>query len=47
MLAYENGQTETWLVPPAGLYTLKLDLLDNLNPGKVLSESAPIVVAVE
>ncbi len=47
VLAYENGQTETWLAPPAGQYTLKLDLVDNLNPSQVLSESAPISLSVE
>ncbi len=47
VIAYENGQTETWLAPPVGLYTLKLDLMDNLSPGKVLSESGMVVVAVE
>ncbi len=47
VIAYENGQTETWLTPPAGLYTLKLELMDNLAAGKVLSESAMVVVAVE
>ena len=31
-----NGQTEAWLQPPPGSYTVKLDFLDNANPGKVL-----------
>ena len=34
---FVNGQTEVWLQPPTGLYTLKLDFLDNANPGKMLA----------
>lgn len=37
---YANGQTETWLQPPAGVYTAKLQLVDNQTPGKVLAEAA-------
>ncbi len=35
-----NGQTEAWLEPPAGDYTLTLDFVDNAKGGKVLY-SAP------
>lgn len=38
VLAFPEGQTEVWLAPPAGNYTLQLDLMDNVNPGKTLAE---------
>ena len=41
------GQTEVWLEPPAGDYTLKLEFLDNLNPGKQLTEAVTASVQVE
>lgn len=46
-LIFTNGQTETWLAPPASSYKLKLDLLDNINPGKTLAETASTEVLVE
>ncbi len=46
-LIFTNGQTETWLAPPAGSYKLKLDLIDNVNPGKTLAEAANTEVLVE
>lgn len=36
---FVNGQTEVWLEPPAGDYTLKLDFIDNVNPDKVLASA--------
>ena len=42
-----NGQTETQLTPPAGAYVLKLDLVDNLNAGKMLADSVSTAVRVE
>jgi Domain of unknown function (DUF4399) len=42
---FTNGQTEVWLAPPAGDYTLKLELLDNVNPGKVLA--GPVTTTVK
>ena len=43
---FVNGQTEVWLEPPAGAYTLQLDLMDNLKPGSVLASTAGISVKV-
>lgn len=43
-LDFVDGQTEVWLAPPVGNYTLKLELLDNLNPGKVLA--GPVMTTV-
>lgn len=46
-LDFVNGQTETWLKPPAGDYTLKLEFLDNLNPGQPLASAVSTAVAVK
>ena len=46
-MVFGNGQTETWLNPPAGGYTLKLDLLDNAKPGQSLAESVTVAVEVK
>lgn len=42
-----NGQTEVWLSPPSGNYAMKLDLVDNLNPGKTLAETLAVSVRAE
>ncbi|HQS30494.1 MAG: hypothetical protein B7X59_01145 [Polaromonas sp. 39-63-203] len=42
-----NGQTEVWLSPPAGAYAMKLDLIDNLDPGRTLAETTAVPVRVE
>ncbi|WP_372657300.1 DUF4399 domain-containing protein [Hydrogenophaga sp.] len=47
VMDFVNGQTEVWLAPPAGSYGVRLDLLDNLNPGKTLAESARLSMVVE
>ncbi len=47
VLEFPEGQTEVWLAPPVGNYTLQLDLMDNLNPGKTLIEPARASVRVE
>ncbi len=44
---FVNGQTEVWLSPPAGAYAVKLDFLDNANPGKTLVESITLPVRVQ
>ena len=44
---FPNGQTETQLAPPVGAYVLKLDLVDNLNAGKILADSVSTTVRVE
>ena len=43
---FVNGQTEVWLEPPVGDYMLRLDLIDNLNPARVLHSAAPVTVKV-
>ena len=46
-MIFANGQTEAWLAPPAGAYTLRLDLLDNVNAGRVLAEPVSARVQVQ
>ena len=44
-IAFTNGVTEAWLKPPAGEYTLKLELVANAG-GAVMASSAPVAVKV-
>lgn len=46
-MPFPNGQTEVWLAPPPGAYTLKLDFIDNTTPGKLLAEPATAQIRVE
>ena len=41
-----DAWTETWLSPPVGNYDLKLELLDNLNPGQTLTAAVNTSVTV-
>ena len=42
VMDFTGGETEAWLRPPKGRYTLKLDFIDNLEAGKVLYVSDPV-----
>lgn len=44
---FVNGETEAWLSPPAGDYTLKLEFLDNLNPSQALASAVTTAVKVQ
>ncbi|MFY8042998.1 MAG: DUF4399 domain-containing protein [Rhodoferax sp.] len=44
---FVEGQTETWLAPPAGDYTLKLEFMDNLNPKQSLAGAVTTAVRVQ
>lgn len=46
VMNFAGGETETWLAPPRGRYTLKLELIDNLDAAKVLHSSAPARIAI-
>lgn len=46
-MPFPNGQTEVWLAPPAGVYTLRLDFIDNTTPGRLLAEPATAQIRVE
>ncbi len=43
---FAEGQTETWLAPPPGDYTLKLEFMDNLNPKQTLASAVSTTVKV-
>jgi hypothetical protein len=43
---FVDGQTETWLAPPAGDYTLKLEFLDNLSPNQPQASAVTTAVKV-
>lgn len=47
VMDFREGQTEVWLAPPAGSYSLKLELLDNLDPAKPMTGAATGSVRVE
>jgi hypothetical protein len=44
---FVDGETETWLAPPAGDYQLTLDFVDNADPDKTLSSALPANVRVQ
>ena len=46
-MAFVNGQTETWLAPPPGAYSMKLDFMDNNIPGKTMVDSVSMPIRVE
>jgi hypothetical protein len=45
-IEFANGQTETWLSPPAGGYKLKLELVSNEFVDKVLATTDLIAIQV-
>jgi len=44
---FVNGQTEVWLAPPAGEYSLKLEFLDNAVAGKALASAVSRSIKVQ
>ena len=46
VMDFVNGQTEVWLAPPSGDYTLKLEFVDNTNPDRTIGDSATASVKV-
>lgn len=46
VLDFTRGQTEVWLNPPKGEYTLRLQFMSNLHPGKLFAEAPPVRVNV-
>lgn len=46
VLDFTAGQTETWLNPPAGDYSLRLEMVSNAAEGKVLSAAKPSTLSV-
>jgi hypothetical protein len=46
VLDFTGGQTETWLNPPAGDYSMRLEMVSNTVEGKVLSAAKPSALSV-
>lgn len=46
VLEFAGGQTETWLKPPKGGYTARLELISNTVPGKVMAAARPVAFSV-
>ncbi len=46
VLDFSGGQTETWLNPPAGDYTVRLEMVSNAAGGKVLTAARPSALSV-
>jgi hypothetical protein len=44
---FVDGQTETWLSPPPGDYSLKLEMLDNLSPNQPMVNAVTTSVRVQ
>ena len=46
VMDFTAGQTESWLNPPVGDYTLRLDLVSNTLAGNVMSQAKPMGLSV-
>jgi hypothetical protein len=46
LIDLEGGQTELWLSPPKGEYTVRVDLVDNAAPDRVLESARPVMFTV-
>lgn len=46
VLNFTAGQTESWLNPPAGNYTLRLELVGNAPDEPVMSAAKPVALSV-
>ncbi|MBC5763208.1 DUF4399 domain-containing protein [Ramlibacter albus] len=46
VLDFKLGQTEVWLNPPKGDYTLRLDMVSNRDVGKLAASARPVHVVV-
>ena len=47
VLDFVSGQTESWLNPPPGDYTLKLELVSNVPGDNVEASAIPVTVSVK
>ena len=47
VIDFAEGQTEVWLSPPTGSYNFRLEMVDNIDPGKRLAAPAVASVRVE
>lgn len=46
VMDFANGQTEVWLSPPSGEYSLTLEFIDNANPDQSLTDPVSTSVRV-
>lgn len=46
VLDFTGGQTESWLSPPPGNYSLQLELVSNTGSGESMNVAKPVVVSV-
>ena len=46
VLNFVSGQTEVWLKPPAGDYTMRLELVSNAEGDSVMSAAKPLALTV-
>jgi len=46
VISFTGGQTETWVEPPEGDYSLRLDLVNNQS-GAVMASSTPVRVRAD
>ncbi|MDP1743140.1 MAG: DUF4399 domain-containing protein [Polaromonas sp.] len=46
VLSFTGGQTETWLNPPPGDYTMRLELVSNAASNSVMSAAKPAALTV-
>lgn len=46
VMNFTAGQTETWLSPPTGDYTMRLELVSNVDSGKVMNISSSSAISV-
>ena len=46
VLSFSGGQTETWLNPPPGDYTMRLELISNTDRERILSAAKPSSLSV-
>lgn len=47
VITLSNGRTETWVEPPNGSYSARLEFVDNAAPGQVLATAEPVAFRVE
>lgn len=47
VIDFPEGQTEVWLTPPVGSYSLRLEMVDNIDPNKRMANPVTASVRVE
>lgn len=46
VMHFSGGQTEVWLFPPDGIYSMQLELISNADSKTVLTKAAPTTITV-